>query len=223
LVIIFVSCLRFHCVNYYFSEGVLWVNLNRLFGSWKRILLFVAFFLILIVSVVIVFGLFSQEEETNLLHDSEYDVFLSIGEGDLGLIDLTSASLEVVDDQLIVVFSTREPILVLSQGEVAQYGVLLILANESDVIWSFEFRTEVNSTGLYGFLEDIETGDLIVQDLLLEQNKVTAYVDISGYEVPTMIEWGISTSYEEYLGEDLVTIGFDYAPDDVLHTTYLEE
>ena len=91
------------------------------------ILLISVFVLIVVISVVFVFSFLSAEEDTSLLLDSEYDVFLSLGNQSPGMIDLKSGMVDVVDDQLVVEFSVREPVVKLGAGGLALYDVLFCL------------------------------------------------------------------------------------------------
>lgn len=192
-------------------------------GSWKKVLLVSVFVVVIVVLVVVFSGFFSGEEDTRVLGDAQNDVFLSLGEASPGMVDLTGASLDVDDGQLVVEFSTRETIVGLGEGEFLVYDVLLVLENESSVIRSFEVTVEVNSSGVLGFLVDVESGEMVVQELVLGLNDVSVVVDVSGFEVPTIVEWSVSSSYERLSGEELVVYALDFMPDDDLHTTYLDE
>ena len=192
-------------------------------GSWKKVLLVSVFVVVIVVLVVVFSGFFSGEEDTRVLGDAQNDVFLSLGEASPGMVDLTGASLDVDDGQLVVEFSTRETIVGLGEGEFLVYDVLLVLENESSVIRSFEVTVEVNSSGVLGFLVDVESGEMVVQELVLGLNDVSVVVDVSGFEVPTIVEWSVSSSYERLSGEELVGYALDFMPDDDLHTTYLDE
>lgn len=192
-------------------------------GSWKKVLLVSVFVVVIVVLVVVFSGFFSGEEDTRVLGDAQNDVFLSLGEASPGMVDLTGASLDVDDGQLVVEFSTRETIVGLGEGEFLVYDVLLVLENESSVIRSFEVTVEVNSSGVLDFLVDVESGEMVVQELVLGLNDVSVVVDVSGFEVPTIVEWSVSSSYERLSGEELVGYALDFMPDDDLHTTYLDE
>ena len=59
--------------------------------------------------------------------------------------------------------------------------------------------------------------------MVFSQNWVTAHIDISDVEAPTIVEWSVSSSYEKRIGEELLVYAFDFAPDNDLCVVYLVE
>ena len=163
-------------INYYIVDRGYFLIMSGSDGSWKKVLVVVLVVVVVFSVVLLVFDFFPKDEVgSRFLVDSENDVFVSVGDFSPGFVDLSSASVELVGDELVLVVSTREPVVGLGEGEFCDFVVLVVLEDESDVIWSFELDFEFNSTGMFGFVSDLELDEVRVQEFVQSNNDLIIY------------------------------------------------
>lgn len=163
------------------------------------------------------------EDDSTLLVDSSNDVFFSIGEASVGGVDFVGGNLSVVGDDLFLGFSTKEALPVLGFDEFVEFEGLLFLWDDEEVVGSFEFLVVVNSSGFVGTLVDLDSLDEVDLEVSLDDNSWLVVVDVSKVGEFGVLEWSLSSTYEVFSGDEVVVFASDFAPDEDMHTTFLDE
>jgi hypothetical protein len=142
------------------------------------------------------------------------------------MIDVASAVLGVNGTQLTVTFNLRGPVSNLTNSELAQWNVTLVLQNATAGVNTYQAVVNLNGSQLTGQIQDMDT--LVVQDCpisysnnLYGKNVLTIQPVLDELPATTTIQWRVVTTYEQFSGGELVTSATDVAPDQGLQQTVL--
>lgn len=183
-------------------------------------LIVIAVIVVVVVSVV-VYRLHVGAPASSQLNDPANDVVLSMGTQYPGMIDVVGATLEVNGTTLNVTINVRDPFTSLGQGETAQWNVTVILENETDVLKTYKITVNMDSTGMTGYIVDVETQNARSCQVSYQAKSLTVLAVVEELPSAKTIEWNILTNYEQYSGDDLITSASDLAPDEGLQKTVL--
>jgi hypothetical protein len=171
------------------------------------------------VAVVALYGLVGNlNAEVNELQD---DMQVNVGSesGYPGMVDMVSASIEKNQSTLKATIDVKEPFTALGEQETAQFDVIVILENDEDVLQTYELRVDINSTGTYGLVQDVQTKTVQPSQLQVEGNKLTITATLAELSEATKAEWNIYSIYEKRAGNEIVSSAYDFVPDEGLRTT----
>lgn len=171
---------------------------------------------------VVLYSLYMGTSNPFQLNVPANHVVLNLGTQYPGMIDVASATLAVNGTGLNVTFNLRGPVSNLTNLELAQWNVTLVLQNETDVLKTYDVCVNLNATQMTGQIQDVDTQT--VQNCTVQYSKNTLTVVSMIPELPETktIGWGIVTTYEQTNSTgDLVTSASDVAPDEGLQQTVL--
>jgi hypothetical protein len=184
------------------------------------VLVSVGIFAVIIASFVW-YRLYSGSSGTSQLSDPANDVVLSMGTHYLGMIDVVNGTLEANGKTLNVTINGRDLVSNLSDGEIAQWNVTVILETETNVLKTYEIGAQMNSTQLTGIIVDVMTQK--AQSCLVQygNNSLNVHTVVDELLSAKTVEWNVLTTYEQYSGGELITSASDMAPDEGLQSTAL--
>jgi hypothetical protein len=139
----------------------------------------------------------------------------------LGMIDVVNGTLEANGKTLNVTINGRDLVSNLSDGEIAQWNVTVILETETNVLKTYEIGAQMNSTQLTGIIVDVMTQK--AQSCLVQygNNSLNVHTVVDELLSAKTVEWNVLTTYEQYSGGELITSASDMAPDEGLQSTAL--
>jgi hypothetical protein len=155
----------------------------------------------------------SQSKET------ENDLQVNIGSAYPGVADLVSASIAKAGSTLNVNISVKDTITPLAEQETAQYNMVLIIENGTDVLQTYELRIDMNSTGLFGVIQDVQTKNQQRIDLEVFDSTLKMSTDFVELNDATQAEWNLNSSYEKVENNQIVVSAWDFIPNQGLTTT----
>jgi hypothetical protein len=184
------------------------------------VLVSVGIFAVIIASFVW-YRLYSGSSGTSQLSDPANDVVLSMGTHYPGMIDVVNGTLEANGKTLNVTINGRDLVSNLSDGEIAQWNVTVILETETDVLKTYEIGAQMNSTQLTGIIVDVMAQK--AQSCLVQygNNSLNVHTVVDELLSAKTVEWNVLTTYEQYSGSELITSASDMAPDEGLQSTAL--
>jgi hypothetical protein len=184
------------------------------------VLVSVGIFAVIIASFVW-YRLYSGSSGTSQLSDPANDVVLSMGTHYPGMIDVVNGTLEANGKTLNVTINGRDLVSNLSDGEIAQWNVTVILETETDVLKTYEIGAQMNSTQLTGIIVDVMAQK--AQSCLVQygNNSLNVHTVVDELLSAKTVEWNVLTTYEQYSGGELITSASDMAPDEGLQSTAL--
>jgi len=194
--------------------------MSRLSSNRKFKFLVPLIVVVVVVSVVAVafYGLNgAPDAEVNEMED---DVQVNIGSSYPGMVDMVSASVEKNQSTLITTITVKDPFTALGDQEFVQFDIIMILENEEDVLQTYEFIVDLNSTGTFGWVQDVQTETKQDAELQIEGNKLTVTATLAEVSDTTYAGWSISSVYEKRAGDEIYSSVIDFVPDEGLWTTY---
>jgi hypothetical protein len=174
-----------------------------------------------LVTLIAVYRLRGESPEKYQLSDPVNDVVLSLGTQYPGMIDVVGASLGANDTVLSVNITVRDPVSSLGDGEWAEWNVTVILENETDTLRVYEISVQLNSTVLAGVVDEIGGQSVRACEVSYYGGRLMLQAPADDLQNTKTVEWSILTTYEKYVGNELVTSASDIAPDEGLQQTVL--
>ena len=113
----------------------------------------------------------------------------------------------------------RDSIVALGEGESAQFDIVLVLENEEDVLQSYELIVDMNKTGLFGAVEDVQTKKQQPIQLIVDANLLKISTTLIELNSATKAEWNICSTYQKISGNKIISSAWDFVPDQELRTT----
>ena len=153
------------------------------------------------------------------VNEAQNDVQVNIGSYYPSMIDIVSASVEKNQSTLNVTINLKEPITVLGENESAQFDTIVILENEQDVLQTYELRIDINATGTFGIVQNVQTKNQQPLHLNVDGNKLTMTTTLSELDNATKAEWNVYSTYEKLEGNQIISNAYDFIPDEGLRTT----
>jgi hypothetical protein len=155
------------------------------------------------------------------LEDPEGDVILNAGTDYPNIIDITYVELEVSEGVINFTINVRDSIPDhLDEGEYAQWMAVIIL---QDI--AYELYAEINSTiyqgELSGYVREVGSQEAEYCNVVLDGESLILSAPLDGLQTAKEIQWFIQTMFEKWSGYELVSNGFDFAPDEDLQRTNL--
>jgi len=159
------------------------------------------------------------------LEDPDGDVEI-IGEQYPGIVDLTYVRLDVDEGLLKLRMTVKDSIPEhLDVGEYAQWMATVILLD--GLPRTYEVCVEMNSTvsqgEMVGYFREVGTQEAEPCMVERDGNSLSVSARLDGLQSSKEIQWSISATWEKWSGSELVSSGFDCAPDEGFQTMVLEE
>jgi hypothetical protein len=173
---------------------------------------------IIVTVVTVVFSGFIGPPNAQI-SEFQNDVQVNIGSSYPGIVDIVNASIDKKGDILNAAITLKDPIVVFEDGESAQFDIILILENEEDVLQSYELIVDVNQTGLFGLVEDVQTKKQQPIQLIVEANLLKISTTLTELNSATKAEWNICSTYQKISGNKIMSCAWDFVPDQGLKTT----
>lgn len=185
-----------------------------------RVKLLVPIVAILLVSVVLAVafaGLIGAP--STQANEKQNDLQVNIGSSYPGIADMVSASVAKTGSTLNATITVKDPIVPLTEEETAQYDMVIILENQEDVLQTYELRVDINATGVFGVVQDVQTKNQQHVELLADGNTLKISADLPELINATQAEWNINSTYEKLSDNQIVTSAWDFIPDQGLRIT----
>jgi len=155
------------------------------------------------------------------VNEMEDDMQVNIGSGYPGMVDMVSAVVDKNQSSLITTITVKEPFTAFGDLEFAQFDIIMILEKEEDVLQTYELIVDLNSTGTFGVVQDVQTETKQDVQLQIEGNKLTVTANLVELSDATYADWSISSVYEKRtIGDEIICSVIDFVPDEGLSTTY---
>jgi hypothetical protein len=151
--------------------------------------------------------------------DPQNDIQTDVGSSYPGMIDIVGASIQKNQSTFNSIITVKDPITTLSEGESAQFNLLVILENEEDVLQTYEFLININSTGMFGIVQDVQMQNPQPLQLNSAGTKLTMTAILSELNDATKAEWNIYSTYEKIEENQVVANANDFVPDEGLRVT----
>ncbi|NWG09038.1 MAG: hypothetical protein HXX80_01780 [Nitrososphaerales archaeon] len=189
----------------------------------KRYLIVVIFISAILVGAIAIFYYPSGGPPgQRWLQDPEDDVILNFNADYPGMIDIIYAELSTNEQILNFTLTMKDSVPEsLEYGEYVQWLVLIIFEDGT----AYEMYAEINSTiyegELSGFIREV--GEYEAQPCILEHDGKTLILSapLEGLEATKEVQWVVQTVFEKWSGYELISNGFDFAPDEDLQRTTL--
>ena len=152
-------------------------------------------------------------------NEAQNDMQVNIGSDYPGMVDMVSASIEKNQNTLTTIINVKEPVTALGEQESAQFDIIVILENKEDVLQTYELRVDINSTGTFALVQDVQTKTQQPAQLQVEGNKLTIKAPLTELNDATKAEWNIYSTYEKIEGNQIISSAYDFIPDEGLTTT----
>jgi len=185
-----------------------------------RVKLLVLIVVILLVSVVLAVafaGLIGAP--STQANEKQNDLQVNIGSSYPGIADMVSASVAKTGSTLNATITVKDPIVPLTEEETAQYDMVIIIENQEDVLQTYELRVDINATGVFGVVHDVQTKNQQHVELLADGNTLKISADLPELINATQAEWNINSTYEKLSDNQIVTSAWDFIPDQGLRIT----
>ena len=196
-------------------------------GRFKLLIVILLVVLIVAVGVVVLNSYFP--ESNSAIKEAENDLQVNVPlpsnldesafSNSKGMVDLVSASLEKNQSTLEITVQVKDPIKALSSQEAAQFDVITVLENEDDVLQTYDFIVDVNSTGLFCLVQNVETNATHIGQFTVAGNKFTITTTLDELGAATKAEWSIYSTYDRFENSQVIYSVYDLIPDEGLKTT----
>ncbi len=145
-------------------------------------------------------------------NEAQNDMQVNIGSDYPGMVDMVSASIEKNQNTLNTIINVKEPVTALGEQESAQFDIIVILENKEDVLQTYELRVDINSTGTFALVQDVQTKTQQPAQLQVEGNKLTITAPLTELNDATKAEWNIYSTYEKIEGNQIISSAYDFHP-----------
>jgi hypothetical protein len=183
----------------------------------KFLVLVIAVLLTTIIIGIALLGLKSSPDTQP--KEAENDLQVNIGSSYPGIADMVSASVAKTESTLNATIIVKDPIVSLTEKEMAQYNMVIILENQEDVLQTYELRVDINATGVFGMVQDVQVKNQQRIELLIDGNTLKISADLAELKDSTKAEWNINSTYEKLSDNQIVANAWDFIPDQGLTTT----
>ncbi len=153
--------------------------------------------------------------------DPSGDVLVSAGTSYPAMIDIVGAKLETPGNTLNVTISLKDKVSSLSEVETASWTAIVILENATDALKTYQFQTVTNSSGTFGSIQDLQSGNVTSCQVSIAGNSLGLSAVVNEFQLATKAEWKINSSYQMLSGDQVTAIASDSAPDIGLQTTLI--
>jgi hypothetical protein len=192
--------------------------LNVFEGSRVKLLVpIVAILLASVVLAVAFVGLIGAP--STQANEKQNDLQVNIGSSYPGIADMVSVSVAKAGSTLNATITVKSPIIPFTEEETAQFNMVIILENQEDVLQTYELRVDINATGVFGVIQDVQTKSQQHVELLLDGNTLKISADLPELINATQVEWSINSTYEKLSDNQIVASAWDFIPDQGLRTT----
>ncbi len=196
-------------------------------GRFKLVIVILLVVLIVAVGVLVLNSYFP--ESNSAIKEAENDLQVNVPlpsnldesafSNSKGIVDLVSASLEKNQSTLEITVHVKDPIKTLGSQEAAQFDVITVLENEDDVLQTYDFIVDVNSTGLFCLVQNVETNATDIGQFIVDGNKFTITTNLDELGAATKVEWSIYSTYDRFENGQVIYSVYDFMPDEGLKTT----
>lgn len=97
----------------------------------------------------------------------------------------------------------------------------VILENETDTLRVYAISVQLNSSVLAGVIDEIGGQSVRACQVSYYGDRLMLQAPADDLPKTKTVEWSILTTYEKYVGNELVTSASDIAPDEGLQQTVL--
>jgi hypothetical protein len=174
---------------------------------------------LIFVVVAVVFFIFIGTPPATQGSDPQNDIQINIGSSYPGMVDIVGASVQKNQTTFNSTITVKDQITMLGEGESVQFDMIVILENEEDALQTYEFRIDINATGTFGMVQDVQTQNPQPIQLNIDGNKLTMTATLSELNDATKAEWNIYSTYEKILADQVVDSAHDFVPDEGLRET----
>ncbi len=186
-------------------------------GKFKIIAsIVVAVLIVTLVTVVFSGFIVAPRSQVSELQD---DVQVNIGSSYPGIVDMVHASIAKNEGELNAAITVKDPIAALGDNASAQFDMVLILEKDEDALQTYALRIDVNATGLFGMVEDVQTKNQQPVQLILDGNTLKITMPLAELSSATKAEWNIYSTYEKTSDYQIIASAWDFIPDQGLRTT----
>jgi hypothetical protein len=194
-------------------------NMSRLSDNrkFKFLVPLIVALVVVSVAVVALYGLVGTPNAP--VNEVQNDLQVNVGSGYPGMVDMVSASIEKNQSTLNTTINVKEPVTALGEQESAQFDIIVILENGEDVLQTYELRVDINSTGTFGLVQDVQTKTQHPLQLQVDSTKLTITASLAELKDATKAEWNIYSTYEKIAGNEIISSAYDFIPDEGLTTT----
>ena len=113
----------------------------------------------------------------------------------------------------------KAPIVKLGSQESAYFDIILILENDQETLQTYELIVDLNSTGTFCIVRDVQTKTQQTANIAVDGSTLTVTANLIELPEATMAEWNIVSVYEAMANNQLIYSAYDFTPDDGLKTT----
>jgi len=182
-----------------------------------------AVLLIAIIVVAAAVALYNSLGVTNPeANETQNDVQTNIGSNYPDMVDMVSASIEKQQTTLTTTIRVKEAIISLGEQETVQFNMIAVLENEEDALRTYELIVDINATGIFGFVQDVQTKQQYTAELSVEGDTLTITTTLNELADASQVEWSIYSIFEKLEGNQLVCSAYDFVPDEGMRTTTFE-
>ena len=139
------------------------------------------------------------------------------------MIDIVSSSIERDQTNLKVTIQVKDPTGTLSNQELAEFEIIAILENQEDVLQTYELIVNINSSGTFCIVQDVQTKTQLPAQLSSEGDTILITATLSELGDATQVEWNILSTYEVVVNNQVIFSANDFVPDEGLKTTIFTE
>jgi len=204
-------------IEIFFNLKIRWVF--NMMGKFKILAVLLIVVIVVAAAVALYSSLGVMNPEAN---ETQNDVQTNIGSNYPDMVDMVSASIEKQQTTLTTTIRVKEAIISLGEQETVQFNMIAVLENEEDALRTYELIVDINATGIFGFVQDVQTKQQYTAELSVEGDTLTITTTLNKLADASQVEWSIYSIYEKLEGNQLVCSAYDFVPDEGMRTTTFE-
>ena len=186
-------------------------------GDFKFVIIPIV--VVVLVSAVTIAIISLNQAPNNEVNEAANDLQFNVGSGYPGMADMISASIEKNQNTLTAIINVKEPFIALGEQETAEFDMIVILEDAEDVLQTYELRVDVNSTGTFALVQDVQTKTQQPAQLQVDGTKLTITTTLPELNTASQAEWNIYSAYEKRAGNEIISSAYDFLPDEGLKAT----
>lgn len=191
-------------------------KLSRI-GDFKFVI--IPIIVVVLVSAVTIAVISLNQAPNNEVKEAANDMQFNVGSGYPGMADMISTSIAKNQNNLTAIINVKEPFIALGEQEIAEFDMILILEDAEDVLQTYELRVDVNSTGTYALVQDVQNKTQQPTQLQVDGAKLTITTTLPELTAASQAEWNIYSAYEKRAGNEIISSAYDFLPDEGLNLT----
>ncbi len=194
-------------------------KLSRI-GDFKFVVIpIVVVILVSAVTIAIISLNQAPNTQTNEVKEAANDMQFNVGSGYPGMADMISTSIAKNQNNLTAIINVKEPFTALGEQEIAEFDMIVILEDAEEVLQTYELRVDINSTGTFALVQDVQNKTQQPAQLQVDGTKLTITTTIPELTAASQAEWNIYSAYEKRAGTEIISSAYDFLPDEGLNLT----